>query len=113
MTNQPEHENQQPETVTPEEVRQAILAELEATRQAITELSDEEIETITGAGPAQSRFGLESLQRAQQGARLTRSQSAPGRLENTQFDNSRPAEPPTESMRTFIQDVWRVMRNPR
>ena len=50
MSNQPELENQQFETLTPEEVRQALLAEIEATRQAIAELSDEQIEEITGGG---------------------------------------------------------------
>jgi Type-A lantibiotic len=48
MSNQPEHENQQTKSVTPEEVRQSILAELEASQQAITELSDEELEEVAG-----------------------------------------------------------------
>ena len=48
MSNQPEHENQQPKSVTPEEVRQSILAELEASKQAITELSDEQLEEVAG-----------------------------------------------------------------
>ena len=48
MSNQPENENQQPETFTPEEVRQSILAEIEATQQAITELSDEQLEEVAG-----------------------------------------------------------------
>ena len=46
MTNQPENENQQ--TVTPEEVRQSLLAELEASQQAISELNDEELEEVAG-----------------------------------------------------------------
>lgn len=50
MSNQPEQENQQPETVTPQEIREAILADLEASKQAIAELSDEELEQITGGG---------------------------------------------------------------
>ena len=35
MSNQPEQENQQFETVTPQELREALLAELEASKQAI------------------------------------------------------------------------------
>jgi len=50
MSNQPEQENQQPETVTPQEIREAILADLEASKQAIAELSDKELEQITGGG---------------------------------------------------------------
>src|SRR5690349_6219173 len=41
-----ENENQQ--TPTPEEVRQYILAELEASKQTIAELSDEELEEVAG-----------------------------------------------------------------
>jgi hypothetical protein len=51
MSNQPENENQQVETLTPEEVRQALLAELSSTQQEIAELSDEElVEISSGAG---------------------------------------------------------------
>jgi hypothetical protein len=53
MSNQSENENQQSETVTPEEVRQYLLAEIEAGKQAITELSDEQLEEVAGGG----RFG--------------------------------------------------------
>src|SRR5690349_10012800 len=56
MSNQAEHEQPQPETVTPEEVRQFILTEIEASKQAIAELSNEELEVITG-GTAWQRFG--------------------------------------------------------
>jgi hypothetical protein len=49
MSNQPENDVQQP--LTPEEVRQYALAEIEATKQVIAELSDEELEEIAGAGP--------------------------------------------------------------
>jgi bacteriocin-like protein len=51
MSNQPRREIQPPETVTPQEVRQFLLADLEAYKQAITELNDEELEEITGGGP--------------------------------------------------------------
>jgi hypothetical protein len=46
MSNQPE--NEQTVIVTPEEVRQSLIAEIEATKQAIAELSDEELEEATG-----------------------------------------------------------------
>jgi hypothetical protein len=57
MSNQPEYENQQPETVTLEEVRQSILAEIEASKQAITELSDEQLEEVAGGGFFGGSFG--------------------------------------------------------
>ena len=50
MSNQFENENQQ--TIAPEEVRQSLLAELEEGKQAIAELSDEELEEVAGG-----RFG--------------------------------------------------------
>jgi hypothetical protein len=58
MSNQPEHENQQPETVTPEEVRQSLLAEIEAGKQAITELSDDQLEEVAGGRFGQNRAML-------------------------------------------------------
>jgi hypothetical protein len=54
MSNQPENDVQQP--LTPEEVRQYALAEIESTKQVIAELSDEELEEIAGAGPQWSGF---------------------------------------------------------
>jgi hypothetical protein len=48
MSNQPENENQQIEIVNSEEVRQSILAEIDATRQAIAELSEEELAEVAG-----------------------------------------------------------------
>jgi hypothetical protein len=48
MSNQSEHENQQ--SLIPEEVRQALLAEIEATQQAIAELSNEQLEEVVGGG---------------------------------------------------------------
>ena len=53
MSNQPEHDNQQPETLTSEELRQYILAELEAGKQEIAELSDDQLVEIAGAGKYQ------------------------------------------------------------
>ena len=46
MSDQIENENQQ--TASPEEVRQYILAELEASKQTIAELSDEQLEQVAG-----------------------------------------------------------------
>jgi hypothetical protein len=48
MSNQPENENQQ--YVTPEEVRQFLLTELDASKQVIEELSDEQLEEVAGGG---------------------------------------------------------------
>ncbi len=46
MSDQMANENQQ--NMTPEEVRQQLLAELEISQQAITELSDEQLEEVAG-----------------------------------------------------------------
>ena len=48
MSMQPEHDRPQPESFTPQQVREALLAELETTQQAIAALSDEELITVTG-----------------------------------------------------------------
>jgi hypothetical protein len=48
MSNQPEQENQQPEPMTSQELRQSILAELEANQQVIAQLSDEQLTEIVG-----------------------------------------------------------------
>ena len=53
-----ENENQQ--TPTPEEVRQYILAELEASKQTIAELSDEELEEVAGGKGGMMRANLKS-----------------------------------------------------
>ena len=48
MSNQPENEIQPSSTL--EEVRQSLLAEIDASKQTITDLSDEELEAIAGGG---------------------------------------------------------------
>lgn len=48
MSNQPDQEMQSSETLTSEEVRQSILAELEASKQELAEISDEQLMEITG-----------------------------------------------------------------
>ena len=48
MSNQSEHENPQSETVTPQELRQLLQAEVEARQQIIAQLSDEELTEIVG-----------------------------------------------------------------
>jgi hypothetical protein len=64
MSNQPENETQQPETVTPQEIRQSILADIDAYQQAIAELSDEELEAVAG-GQNQRRGQYSSVGIAQ------------------------------------------------
>ena len=44
MSRQPENE-----VLTPQELRQALVSRLEASKQMISELSDEELEAVTGA----------------------------------------------------------------
>jgi hypothetical protein len=48
MSNQPDQKMQPSETLTSEEVRQSILAELEASKQEVAEISDEQLMEITG-----------------------------------------------------------------
>ena len=43
MSDQPEHKKLQPQ-----ELRQSLLSELDASQQAITELSDEQLEQVAG-----------------------------------------------------------------
>ncbi len=64
MSNQSEQEK----TMTPEEVRQSLLARLEASKQAIAALSDEQLEAITGGAlggneyrPAIQNVGLYNM----------------------------------------------------
>jgi hypothetical protein len=48
MSNQPQQEHEHPKIVTPEELRQSILTELEARKQEIVDLSNEQLMEITG-----------------------------------------------------------------
>jgi hypothetical protein len=59
MSNQPENEMQQ--TLTPEEVRQYLLAELEASKQVVAELSDKELEEAAGGAAVYLPRGSETL----------------------------------------------------
>jgi hypothetical protein len=62
MSNQAEPDQQQPETVTSQEVREYLLAELEASQQAISELSDEQLEEVAGgAGVVQAYKALRQV----------------------------------------------------
>jgi vacuolar-type H+-ATPase subunit H len=53
MSNQPESK-----TLTPEEIRQAILNELEASQQEIAEISDEQLEEIAGGALSDIRANI-------------------------------------------------------
>ena len=56
MSNQPEQENQQPETVTPEELRQ----------QAVVEFSDEQLVEVTGGRRVQNAIlGIKATWKAE------------------------------------------------
>jgi hypothetical protein len=48
MSNQSEYENQQNETLTPEEMREFLMTVTEATEEDIAQLSDEQLEEIAG-----------------------------------------------------------------
>src|SRR5690348_4881823 len=57
MSNQAENETQQVETIATEEVRQFLLAELEASKQALVELSNEQLGEIAGGFlPSREQF---------------------------------------------------------
>lgn len=45
MSKQPENE-----ALTPQQLRQALLSELETSQQTLVELSDEQLEAVAGAG---------------------------------------------------------------
>ena len=48
MSNQAEHEHEPSQTLTPEELRQSLLSQIDATKEAVYALSDEEVEQIAG-----------------------------------------------------------------
>jgi hypothetical protein len=48
MSNQPEQENQQSETITSQELREFMMDELEARKQLVAEISDEQLTEIVG-----------------------------------------------------------------
>ena len=85
MSNQSEHEHQQ--IMTPEEVRKSLLTDLEASKQAITELSDEYLTEIQGAGLTAALHDgfsgiVRMLRRPEAGGRqFGRTLSAPGRIQ--------------------------------
>lgn len=68
MSNQPENEIQQ--SLTPEEVRQYALDELEASKQVIKGLSDEELEEITGGLLTNFRAGYQYTKKLNQDLQL-------------------------------------------
>jgi hypothetical protein len=85
MSNQSEYEHQQ--TMTPKEVRESLLADLEAGKQAIAELSDEYLAEVQGAGLTTALYDgfsgiVRMLRRPEAGGRqFGRTLSAPGRLQ--------------------------------
>lgn len=90
MSNQPEHENQQSQTVAPEEVRQSLLTELEVRKQTIAVLSDEQLAAVRGGvkGMGALELGHQIFSRVVEGRVLKRTQSAPGKLESAPFNNA-------------------------
>jgi hypothetical protein len=50
--------DQSGQSLTPLELRQALLAEIEASRQAIAEFSDEELEVIVGGMSDNAKWGI-------------------------------------------------------
>src|SRR5690349_14477495 len=99
MSKHPEHEKPQPEGFTPQELREALLAELEARRHVIAELNERELTGVQGGAweflakrrgthaPWELGAKIESSarERVRTGSVLTRTQSAPPRLETAPF----------------------------
>jgi hypothetical protein len=48
MSNQAEHEHEPSKTLTAEELRQSLLSQIDATKEAVYALSDEEVEQVAG-----------------------------------------------------------------
>ena len=56
MSNQPENEMLQPQTVTPKGLREFLLTEIEVSKQVLVELSDEQLEEIAGGIVVEGRL---------------------------------------------------------
>jgi hypothetical protein len=100
MPDQLENEMSQPKTMTPQELRESLLTELEAGKQALTELSDEEVlEAITGGGLSRS-FSAPSL--GANNPQLYHLLSAPSsRSEGNSPLASSPSSSPMHSVHSF------------
>ena len=85
MSDTLENEMQPSETVTPQELRESLLTELEIARQTIVELSNEQLEEVVGGailtGRAEGETSLTTLP-------FRRTLSAPDRLQNIHFAGS-------------------------
>ncbi len=57
MSDQIENKNEPSRTVTPQEMREYLLAEIEASKQVLTELSDEQLEEVAGAARVEPLTG--------------------------------------------------------
>jgi hypothetical protein len=103
MSDYLENEMQPSETVNPQELRESLLAELETARQAIAELSNEQLEEVVGGGlncfnckpetisppesPRALRFAWQTLEAISPShePRLERSQSSPAKVQDSPF----------------------------
>ena len=107
MSNQLENEKQ---PLTPEEVRQALLAELKVSKQVIAELSDEELAEVQG-GTGAEFLGIMirgDARYARENGILLRTQSAPPRLESAPF--RQPYTPFPDSPLSDLERGQGVMR---
>ena len=80
MSKQPENE-----ALTSQELREALLAELEASKQVIAELSVQELTHIQGGGYKVWKLGDTIRKNVREGRVLQRTQSAPARLQKGEF----------------------------
>jgi hypothetical protein len=90
MSDTLENEMQPSETVTPQELRESLLTELEIARQTIVELSNEQLEEVVGGAILTGRTeGATSVTTLP----FRRTLSAPDRLQDWHFPDSPPNSP--------------------
>ncbi len=131
MSDHLENEMQPSETTTPQELREALLTELETARQEIAELSNEQLEEVVGGGwlsyctscvkpetkspaaspPRSYKLIWETLDAMSPGAspRLSRSTSSPGRTESSPFNKSYPTELKLSAqVKNLMNHAWKA-----
>ena len=126
MSDHLENEMQPSETVTPQELRESLLAELETARQAIAELNNEQLEEVVGGGlncfnckpstisppesPRSFRFVWQTLEaRSPSQPRLERSQSSPAKVQDSPFrtiPKDRTHRKTGSQAQALMQQVW-------
>ena len=133
MSDHLENEIQPSETMTPLELRESLLAELETASQAIAELSNEELEEVVGGGlncfsckpdtisppaspPRSFKLVWETLDANSPGSspRLERTQSTPARAQNFPFQaypKDRQLVRIGSQVKDLMNQVWKARKD--